>query len=77
MQHRTIRGKILYTSKNPERMGQERGRESFIITVHTDGKRTLSAHCEIDDPPTVLRDVILSLDADNYPTDCFRAPDYR
>ncbi len=71
MHHRTIRGKILYTSKKPDRLGQERGRESFIITVHTDGKRTLRAHCEIDDPPTVLRDVVLSLDADNYPLDCF------
>ena len=71
MKHKTIRGRILYTSKKPERLGQERGRESFIITVHSDGKRTLRAHCEIDDPPTVLRDVILSLDADNYPMDCF------
>ena len=71
MHHRTIRGKILYTSRKPDRLGQERGRESFIITVHTDGKRTLRAHCEIDDPPTVLRDVVLSLDADNYPLDCF------
>lgn len=71
MKHRTIRGKILYTSRKPDRLGQERGRESFIITVHTDGKRTLRAHCEIDDPPTVLRDVVLSLDADNYPLDCF------
>ena len=52
-------------------MGQERGREFFTITVHTDGKRTLRAHCEIDDPPTVLRDVVLSLDSDNYPLDCF------
>ena len=71
MKHRTIRGEILYTSKKPERMGEERGRESFIITVHTDGKRTLRAHCEIDDPPSVLRDVTLSMDADYYPLDCF------
>ena len=71
MKHRTIRGRILYTSKKPERMGEERGRESFIITVHTDGKRTLRAHCEIDDPPSVLRDVTLSMDADYYPLDCF------
>ncbi len=71
MKHRTLRGKILYTSNKPERLGQERGRESFIITVHNDGKRTLRAHCEIDDPPTVLRDVVLSMDADNYPLDCF------
>ncbi len=71
MKHRTIRGRISYTSKKPERMGEERGRESFIITVHTDGKRTLRAHCEIDDPPSILRDVTLSMDADYYPLDCF------
>ncbi len=71
MKHRTVRGKILYTSHKPDRWGQERGRESFIITTHTDGKRTLRALCEIDDPPTVLRDVTLSLDADYYPLDCF------
>lgn len=71
MKHRTLRGKILYTSRKPERMGAERGRESFIITVHGDGKRTLRACCEIDDPPTVLRDVVLSVDADYSPLDCF------
>lgn len=71
MKHRTIRGKILYTSHKPDRMGAERGRESFIITVHGDGKRTLRACCEIDDPPTVLRDVVLSVDADYFPLDCF------
>lgn len=71
MKHRTIRGKILYTSRKPDRMGAERGRESFIITVHGDGKRTLRACCEIDDPPTVLRDVVLSVDADYFPLDCF------
>ena len=71
MKHQTIRGKILYTSKQPERMDQERGRESFIITKHGDGGRTLRAHCEIDDAPSVLRDVTMSLDADWYPLDCF------
>lgn len=71
MKHRTLRGKILYTSRKPDRMGAERGRESFIITVHGDGKRTLRACCEIDDPPTVLRDVVLSVDADYRPLDCF------
>ena len=71
MKHQTIRGKILYTSKKPERLDQERGRESFIITKHTDGKKTLRAHCEIDDAPSVLRDITLSLDADSYPLDCF------
>ena len=71
MKHRTLRGKILYTSNKPERLGQERGRESFTITAHTDGRRSLRALCEIDDPPTVLRDVVLSVDEDYYPLDCF------
>lgn len=71
MKHKTIRGKILYTSKKPERIDEERGRESFIITRHTDGKRTLRGHSEIDDAPTVLRDVTLSLDENLYPLDCF------
>ena len=71
MKHRTLRGKILYTSNKPERLGQERGRESFIITAHTDGRRSLRALCEIDDPPTVLRDVVLSVDEHYYPLDCF------
>ncbi|MDJ0653903.1 MAG: hypothetical protein QNJ40_07110 [Xanthomonadales bacterium] len=71
MKHRTIRGRILYTSHKPERHGQKRGRESFIITVHGDGNRTLRAHCEIDDAPCVLRDVTVNLDQEFYPTDCF------
>jgi hypothetical protein len=70
--HRTIRGRILYTSKKPEMMDRERGRETFVYTRHTDGKLTLRAQCEIDQPsPTVLRDVILSLDEHDRPMDAF------
>ncbi len=69
--HKLIRGKILYTSDKPGREGQERGREYFTVTVHADGRRTLCAHCEIDDPPPVLRDVTLSYAPDWRPTDCF------
>jgi hypothetical protein len=72
MKHRTIRGKILYTSRKPGREGQERGREEFVFTHHGDGKRTLRALCEIDEPdPTVLRDVTYSLDENDMPLDCF------
>ena len=60
--HRTIKGHIHYTSDKPGRQGQERGREHYTITVHGDGRRTLRAHCEIDDAPNVLRDVVLTLD---------------
>lgn len=71
-QHRTITGTILYTSRKPGREGQERGREYFTFTHHTDGKKTLRALCEIDEPaPTVLRDVTYSLDENDTPMDCF------
>lgn len=71
-QHRTIRGKILYTSRKPGREGQERGREDFVFTIHTDGKRTMRAKCEIDEPaPTVLRDITYALDENDMPMDCF------
>jgi hypothetical protein len=69
--HRTVRGTIRYTSKKPDRMDQERGREYFTINVHSDGKRTCIAHCEIDDRPSVMRDITYSLDEDWYPMDCF------
>ncbi len=69
--HRSTMGKILYTSRKPERMGQERGREWFRVDVHTDGRRTCVAHCEIDDRPSVMRDISYSLDAGWQPTDCF------
>ena len=62
--HETINGRILYTSQKPGRDGQERGREFFTITKHTDGRRTLRAHCQIDDPPNVMRDVTLTLDSE-------------
>jgi hypothetical protein len=58
--HKTLRGHIHYTSSKPDREGVERGREHFTITLHGDGRRTLRAHCEIDDEPNVLRDVTLT-----------------
>jgi len=58
--HKTLRGHIHYTSSKPGREGVERGREHFTITVHGDERRTLRAHCEIDDEPNVLRDVTLT-----------------
>ncbi len=69
--HRSVRGTISYTSNKPERQGQERGREYFMINTHSDGKRTCIAHCEIDDRPSVMRDITYSLDEDWMPTDCF------
>lgn len=72
MKHRLITGKILYTSKQPAREGEVRGREDFTFTVHGDGKRILRAICEIEEPaPTVLRDITYALDEDDMPMDCF------
>lgn len=62
MAYRTLRGTIRYTSKKPERMDQERGREFFTLTQQPDGTDVLHAHCEIDDAPMVVRDVVQALD---------------
>jgi hypothetical protein len=71
MPHRTIRGTILYTSKKPERLDQERGREHFVITQQADGIDVMLAHCEIDDAPNVIRDVSLAMRHDTpAPLDC-------
>ena len=70
MKHKTIRGTIRYTSNKPERLGQERGREYFSITKQADGHSVMHAHCEIDDEPNVIRDVVLSVDQDWVPIDC-------
>lgn len=71
MRHRNVRGTILYTSRKPERFGQRRGIEHFNFTHHHDGKTTLRAYVEIEEPePTVLRDIIYSLDEAHRPMDC-------
>ncbi|WP_019516926.1 hypothetical protein [Sphingomonas sp. Mn802worker] len=72
MKHTVIMGTILYTSRKPGREGEERGREFFTFTKHTDGSRTMRALCEIEEPePTVMRDIVYSLDANDMPTDCY------
>ena len=68
--HRTIRGTILYTSKKPERMDAERGREYFTLTTQSDDTLVMHAHCEIDDEPNVVRDVVLAMDQQSAPYDC-------
>lgn len=68
---RSISGTISYTSTQPERMGATRGRESFRIDIHADGGRTIAAHGEIDDAPTVVRDVNLRVGPDRRPLECF------
>ena len=70
MKHRMIEGRLAYTSKKPEKLDQPRGFETFMFTRHSDGKVTMRAHCEIDEPePTVMRDIIYSIDEHGQPMD--------
>lgn len=62
--HRTWRGRIAYTSHKPDRMGEDRGRETFTLHEQTSGISVLHAHTEIDDAPDVLRDVTASFETD-------------
>lgn len=64
---KNIRGTILYTSNQAHRRGQTRGIEHFSITVHDDGSRALRSHCVIQDPPSVERDVLLSVNKQFHP----------
>ncbi len=68
---RTRRGRISYQSLEPRLAGHERGRERFHMTFQTDGRRTLSAICEIDEAPTVLRHVTMTYGADGRPAEAF------
>ena len=68
MRHRTVSGKILYTSQKPGMEGAERGREWFTFTHHADGSTIMRARCEIEEPdPTVLRDITLHIGPDRMP----------
>ncbi|KKW90692.1 MULTISPECIES: DUF3108 domain-containing protein [Sphingobium] len=70
MQHRTISGRIRYTSKKPEMLDRERGREWFSFTHHGDGSTIFRARCEIEEPaPTVMRDIVYVLDGQGQPQD--------
>lgn len=71
MAHREVAGRIAYTSRKPGVEGAGRGYEDFRFTHHGDGRVTLRAHCCIAEPaPTVMRDVIYSLDQAGRPFDC-------
>lgn len=68
MRHRTVTGKIRYTSMKPGLEGTERGREWFTFTHHTDGSTIMRARCEIEEPePTVLRDIVYHMGPDRAP----------
>jgi len=68
MKHKTIRGYIRYTSKKSEHL--ERGREFFTLTTQSDSTVLMQAHCEIDDEPNVIRDVVHAMNPDGSPIDC-------
>jgi hypothetical protein len=70
LKHGTIRGTIAYTSKQAERLDQVRGREYFTLTRQADDVLVMHAHCEIDDEPNVVRDVVLAMDSKSAPYDC-------
>ncbi|MDI9347672.1 MAG: hypothetical protein QM538_04130 [Methylacidiphilales bacterium] len=55
-----MRGRITYLSKKPERLDAIRGREDFLLTEQADGVIVLHSHSEIDDAPSVLRDVMIA-----------------
>lgn len=65
MKHRAYRGRMVYLTG-----GKETGREFFSVTVQPDGTRSLRAQCEMDDD-RLLRDVVLTVDADWRPVDAF------
>jgi hypothetical protein len=46
------------------------GRETFTVSVHADGSRTLRCVCEMDNVPLV-RDVVYTVNAAFEPLDCF------
>lgn len=74
MAHRHISGKIGYVH-DPAGARREFGRETWSMTWHEDGQRTLRAVCEIEPGPVaprhVRRDTTVSLDADWMPLDCY------
>jgi hypothetical protein len=68
--HRTIEGRVEYTSRKVGMEGQNRGFETFMFTHHGDGKVIMRAHCEINEPkPSVMRDIIYVLDENKQPMD--------
>lgn len=69
--HRVRSGLLRYASKKPDRLDEERGRERWTLIQHDDGRRSLLAHSEIDDRPSVLRLVQLNLRPDWTPADAF------
>jgi hypothetical protein len=66
--HRSYSGRVAYIGDGDGSGPVERGRESFTVTVHADGHRTIAARCEIDDSQ-VLRHVHYTVDENWRPLD--------
>jgi hypothetical protein len=62
---RIFRGVIPYRQE-----GKITGRETFTVSVHADGSRTIRCLCEMDNFK-LLRDVTYTVDANFLPLDCF------
>lgn len=74
MAHRHVSGKISYVY-DPAGARRNFGRETWSMTWHEDGQRTLRAVCEIEPgvvaPRHVRRDTTITLDTDRMPLDCY------
>lgn len=68
---RQIIGTISYTSNQEHRRGAGRGGEMFRIDVLRDGSRVIAANGEIEDAPSIMRDVNLRIGANGVPQECF------
>ena len=68
--HVTRRGSVEYQISIPAFPNGVWGREDFTLTRHANGDRVLRAFCELDDEPSLIRDVIQRVDAGFHPQDC-------
>ncbi len=66
MRHRSYHGKVLYLTDDIGEMG----REWFYVTIQPGGTRTMRATCEMDND-RLVRDVVMTVDANWYPVDAF------
>lgn len=67
--HRTRTGRVNYIIDHADFPDGLFGCEHWRMTAHEDGHRVLRSYCEFYDKPTLIRDVIQSVDADFHPLD--------
>ncbi|MEM6626653.1 MAG: hypothetical protein AAF719_08120 [Pseudomonadota bacterium] len=71
VKHVTRKGYIEYRIDSPSFPDGHWGFEDFTLTRHSDGARTLRAHCELWDEDVLIRDVVQSVDKDFTPHDFY------